>query len=213
VQSIQHYDGTVTNIDPVVAAQGNFSQLAIDTVREGMRECGTIGTASGFARSPYTIACKTGTAQDGLTRSDNGVFIAYAPIENPQIAIAVVMQNGTSGPSQVVAKQILDYYFMQMNQDTPPTMTTTTAQPTDTTAATQQFTQAATSQATTTTTTTAQPTAPQTTATQATAAQSTTSQTTMQATAAQTTTTTQPTEPTAQPAAPAPSPAPLRLGG
>lgn len=75
---------------------------------------------------PYTVAGKTGGAQlyhhkivnevQYKDRSkipkhlrDHSLFIAFAPIENPEIALAVVVENSSTAPK--IAKQILDYYF------------------------------------------------------------------------------------------------------
>jgi penicillin-binding protein 2 len=75
----------------------------------------------------YSVAGKTGTAQvvavaqderydaDALEEQyrDNGLFIAYAPAESPEIAIAVVVENngGGSHTAAPVARQVLDAYF------------------------------------------------------------------------------------------------------
>lgn len=76
---------------------------------------------------PYTLAGKTGTAQvvaiaqdakydpDNLKEEhlDHALFVGFAPIESPQIAIAVIIENGGGGGSVAapVARQILDAYF------------------------------------------------------------------------------------------------------
>ena len=58
------------------------------------------------------MACKTGTAQTGLTNSsDHGTFIAYAPADNPEVALAVVIERGTSAAATAVARKVLDAYF------------------------------------------------------------------------------------------------------
>jgi penicillin-binding protein 2 len=89
-----------------------FSQEAMDTVREGMVAAATRGTAAAYFRNTaYTVACKTGTAQVAQNRSDHGVFIAYAPAESPEIAVAVVVENGTSAASLRVARAVMDAYF------------------------------------------------------------------------------------------------------
>ena len=85
----------------------------MDAVREGMIAVGKTGTARAyFADTPYTVASKTGTAQTGISRqSDHGTFIAYAPADNPEVALAVVVENGTSAASSWVARLVLDAYF------------------------------------------------------------------------------------------------------
>ncbi len=107
------YDGREKEVyTPQVAVKATFSPVAVETVREGMVAVATRGTAAGyFRRTPYTVACKTGTAQVSQGRSDHGVFIAYAPAEEPRVAISVVMENGTSAASLRVARAVLDVYF------------------------------------------------------------------------------------------------------
>ena len=96
-----------------MAATAGWSKQAIDTVRAGMVNVVKAGTAySSFGTAKYTVAAKTGTAQTGVKgQSDHGVFIAYAPVENPEIAIAVVMERGTSSSAAQVARKITDAYF------------------------------------------------------------------------------------------------------
>jgi penicillin-binding protein 2 len=79
------------------------------------------GTASFlFANFPPNIpvAAKTGTAQTGrvgdMTLSEfHGVFIAYAPADNPQVAFAGVIEYGQHGSESVgwVAKDVFEQYF------------------------------------------------------------------------------------------------------
>lgn len=72
------------------------------------------GTAySTFKNYPINVAAKTGTAQSGSnTASDHGVFICYAPADNPQIAIAVYGEKAGHGSSlTTIARDILDIYF------------------------------------------------------------------------------------------------------
>ncbi len=124
VHSIRSYDGTSEKVTvPEIAAKATWSQAAIDTVRQGMIEVVKSGTAySSFGTATYTIAAKTGTAQTGVKgQSDHGVFIAYAPVENPEIAIAVVMERGTSSASAGVARKVVDAYFASKTAGESPT--------------------------------------------------------------------------------------------
>ncbi len=68
---------------------------SFDTVVEGMKTCVVSGTAS-REKSPYYEWCgKTGTAEnDG---KDHSIFIAFAPKENPKIAICVYVENAGFG--------------------------------------------------------------------------------------------------------------------
>lgn len=86
-----------------------LSEYALDSVKEGMLSVTEDGTGSlVFSTYPIKVGGKTGTAQnEGV---DHSVFVAFAPFENPEIAIAVVLEHGKSG-AQTVAKAALDAYF------------------------------------------------------------------------------------------------------
>ena len=59
-----------------------------------------------------TVAAKTGTAQIGDGKVNNAIFICYAPYDDPQVAISVVVQNGTAGANIApIAKDFLDSFF------------------------------------------------------------------------------------------------------
>ena len=58
------------------------------------------------------VCAKTGTAQLGDNKVNNAIFICYAPADDPQIAIAVVVERGTAGANVApIAKSLLDAYF------------------------------------------------------------------------------------------------------
>ena len=72
------------------------------------------GTAySVFHDYPVKVAAKTGTAEIGIRgASDNGAFVCFAPLEDPQIAIAVYVEKGGHGSTLAsIAKNMLDVYF------------------------------------------------------------------------------------------------------
>ena len=91
------------------------------------------GTARASGRqSPYQIAGKTGTAQViGIAQDeeydesvipekfhDHALFIAFAPVDKPQIAIAVVVENGGSGAKVAapIARKVMDRFFQKKLQ-------------------------------------------------------------------------------------------------
>lgn len=83
--------------------------------------------------TPYTVAAKTGTGQvfstfgkatDSSTvlpkkLQDNSSFIAFAPIDNPQIALAVVIENGVHA-APGIARQVMDAFFSEAENAIPP---------------------------------------------------------------------------------------------
>jgi penicillin-binding protein 2 len=82
----------------------------IRLIREAMRNVVTNGTAANFKNFPITVAAKTGTAQN--SGSDHTTFICYAPYENPEIAIGVVIANGKFGTnSKNIAGDIMKCHF------------------------------------------------------------------------------------------------------
>ena len=99
-----------SNENPEIVTETNVSPENIGIVKEAMRAVVTGGTAAMFSRYRVPIAAKTGTAQ--CTGSDHTLFICFAPYENPEIAVAVVIEHGAKGfASKGVAKDILDAYF------------------------------------------------------------------------------------------------------
>lgn len=68
----------------------------IDVVRKGMEEVVEMGTARGAKMDSITMAGKTGTA-DNPHGKPHSVFIGYAPIDNPKIAICVIVENAGFG--------------------------------------------------------------------------------------------------------------------
>lgn len=108
-----------------VASAANWDTV-IDAMRDVVHAPG--GTAQGVSRGiAYQMAGKTGTAQVfGLKQNekykasevaerlrDHALFIAFAPVEDPEIAVAVVVENGGSGSGEAapIARAVLDRYF------------------------------------------------------------------------------------------------------
>lgn len=123
VQSVRSYDGqTVSSVEPEVVSRAELTQEAIDTVRQGMIEVVKSGTARNYFQGrSYTLAGKTGTAQIANNKSDIGVFIGYAPVEKPEVAIAVVTEQGSSRASSQIAATVLDAYFASKSEGLSPT--------------------------------------------------------------------------------------------
>ena len=93
-------------VDAPVRKEGsmNWSQTALTTVRGGMRDVlGENGTAPRAAVEGFDYAAKTGTAEykenvDGVVEDKNHAWmIAFAPFQNPQYAVAFIIEDGVSG--------------------------------------------------------------------------------------------------------------------
>ena len=85
----------------------------IPVLQQGMRAVAKTGTAaSALSNYPIPVAAKTGTVQSDTSTINDGVFVCYAPADDPQIAISVVVQKGGSGAALItIAKDLLDAYF------------------------------------------------------------------------------------------------------
>ncbi len=96
-----------------------ISEKNLEDVKEGMLSVTTDGTGSGvFGSYPLKVGGKTGTSQT-TSGPDHCVFIAFAPFDNPEIAIAVVLEHGeVSSYAATVAKTIMDAYFFADETDT-----------------------------------------------------------------------------------------------
>lgn len=114
VKSVKTYDNSKTVLDnstPKVVSKTDLPQSLVDTVKEGMRKVVEEGTADTvFQNYQIKIGGKTGTAE--VSQGYNGVFIAFAPYDNPRYAVAVVVEHGHNGyQTAPVAKAAFNYFF------------------------------------------------------------------------------------------------------
>ncbi len=122
-------------VEPEPIRQIPLRQENLDAVLKAMEGVNTSGTGRrAFKGAAYTSGGKTGTAQvfslrgqryvEGRVRErlrDHSWFIAYAPAEQPQIALAVLVENGGFGATSAapIARQVLDYYLLHQNAAKP----------------------------------------------------------------------------------------------
>lgn len=87
----------------------------IETVKEGMAQVVSAGTASGAFRAfPIPVAGKTGTVELGKGIKDTHAWFAgFAPVEDPQVVVVVFLERGGGGGASAapVARRILEAYF------------------------------------------------------------------------------------------------------
>jgi len=122
--------GERVEIKPIIQDKVAVDPKNIDIVKQGMVDV-TLpgGTAARVGNNAgYSIAAKTGTAQVvGIKQNekynestmnarhlDHALFIAYAPAEDPTIAVAVIVENGRHGGSTAgpIARKVMDYYLL-----------------------------------------------------------------------------------------------------
>ena len=84
------------------------------TLKEMMEQVVLNGTASKLKGLSYTAAGKTGSAEFNTNTSDSHAwFTGFAPVENPEISVTIIVEDAGSGGSYAVpiAKRIFDAYF------------------------------------------------------------------------------------------------------
>jgi penicillin-binding protein 2 len=117
VNSIRKANGEEQFIIPEVLRKNIAPDWIIQTVRDGMRQTITEGTGRSLNDLPFTSAGKTGTAQFGSENKTHAWFISFAPFENPEIAMVVLLEGGGEGNSSSVpvTKEVLKWYFERKN--------------------------------------------------------------------------------------------------
>lgn len=91
-----------------------FDRATLDIVREGLREVVLSGTGQILKSVPVPVAAKTGTAEVFAGGKNlNSLLVAFAPYDNPEIAISVVIEGVGShqGLALQTAKNFLQWYF------------------------------------------------------------------------------------------------------
>lgn len=118
VKDIVSYDGTETilSVEPRILSSLEADEKNMKLVHNGMRRVVTEGSPkSVFEDCGFTVAGKTGTAQTRKDKTPHSWFISFAPYENPQVAIAVVIENaGVNGLGKhvfEVSKKMYEAYF------------------------------------------------------------------------------------------------------
>ena len=106
-------NNVVKEVAPKVIRE-NFIDAANNLiVREGMRQTVLAGSARSLQTVPVAVAGKTGTAQWSSKKAPHAWFTGFAPYDNPELVITVMVEEGREGSSVSVpiAKEILQWYF------------------------------------------------------------------------------------------------------
>ena len=120
LKNVKEYDNSrllyVYNDEPLNTVE--MSDSTIDAVTKGMHELTVSGgVAFAFRDCVVSAGAKTGSAQVG-TDIANGVFVAYAPYEDPEIAVAIVIEKGGSGAAlATTAVEIINSWFSHTQDD------------------------------------------------------------------------------------------------
>jgi penicillin-binding protein 2 len=99
-------------IEPEIMEKFVIEETVIAAVKAGMRSVTEDGTGSAtFKNYPIQVGGKTGTSQV-TSGADHSVFIAFAPFDNPEIAVAIVLEHGSNTRAcSNVGRAMMDAYF------------------------------------------------------------------------------------------------------
>lgn len=126
-------NGNVIESYTIKTKQLNIPQPYFTFIKQAMQKVITMGTARGISGGlKYTMAGKTGTAQvvglgknsrhakfSGKKYKDHAWFIAFAPVDKPKIAIAILVENGEWGASGAapIARKMFDAYLLHKESE------------------------------------------------------------------------------------------------
>ena len=119
VSAIKNPSGQFQYTNPVFEKISWLRPTQLETVKRGMRGVVTTGGGRYYADLPeIEVAGKTGTAQNPYGE-DHGWFIAFAPLDNPQIAVAVLVENvgyGSQSAAPITSLIIEKYLTGELNR-------------------------------------------------------------------------------------------------
>lgn len=117
IKEIENQNHFITFMKPTVIHTVSYKKSTWDYIIKAMKNVTIYGTGHHFGKTKYPVASKTGTAQiiensnytTPTSLQDHSLFIAFAPIKNPKVALAVVVENHRNAPE--ISKEFLDAYF------------------------------------------------------------------------------------------------------
>ena len=121
LQEVHAPDGTLLHRqEPVLLDHISLNSAYVEAVKAGMA-----GVTASAAQAPYfqdlpvQVGAKTGSAQVTGKKEANAVFLCFAPYDKPEIAVALVVEQGGSGSELgAIAAKILKAYFPPAPEDT-----------------------------------------------------------------------------------------------
>jgi penicillin-binding protein 2 len=127
LKEVRSFSGEVIYVsEPEVKAEVEISDATYGSIVEGMQ--GALSSSadlrSSFGDFPAEIGAggKTGSAQTFATASDNAVFVTFAPLKDPEIVVACVLERGAHGyNASWAARDVLDKYFGLVTEEANPT--------------------------------------------------------------------------------------------
>ena len=113
------YSSTIYEYEPRLLNTLDLDPDNVEAVKKGMWEVANDPKSSSsayFKDLPVEVGAKTGSAQVASNVEANALFVCFAPYDDPQIVISMVVERGASGSNLAQATaEIVDYYFSAEN--------------------------------------------------------------------------------------------------
>lgn len=129
VKDVKDYEGNDIDYEPTreVERVGLSDYNFLNIVKEGMRLVSLDDSAKPYSKFPVEVGSKTGTAQNQGTNPDTGKpyddfawYVAFAPYDDPQIAVACILFEGGSGRYPIpIVREVIGEYLKLYNSVTP----------------------------------------------------------------------------------------------
>jgi len=112
-QVLDSQDKLMVEADAKPIRSNVVSAKTIEIVRAGLRQAVTSGSAVSLNELAVPVAGKTGTAQWSTTKAPHAWFTGFAPYNQPEIVITILIEQGGEGSAAAVpvAKEVLDWWF------------------------------------------------------------------------------------------------------
>ena len=119
VERIENSDGNVMKTYAPEVYNRLVDENSASVVAEYMRAVVTSGTGTVLKSAKYTSAGKTGSAEADSSGTSHAWFTGFAPYEDPEIAVTIIIEGAGTGGSYAVpmAKRIFDCYFDEKAQE------------------------------------------------------------------------------------------------
>lgn len=122
LDSVREYytDAVIEKYTPYVVSSTPIGSYSLSVVKEGMRKmiADSYTASNNMKNVPVPVGGKTGTAQTNA-ENDNGLFVAAAPYNDPQIVISAVLEGGASGLhcSGIAASVFEEFYGVRVAEE------------------------------------------------------------------------------------------------
>lgn len=115
VNNVVSIDGNIVEKYTPQIYKNLMTREEAEVITDYMKYVVTNGTAYSLREAPYTSAGKTGSAQYDNSEKHHTWFVGFAPADNPEIAVSIILEGGYTGVSGAheIARKIFDTYLVK----------------------------------------------------------------------------------------------------